>query len=88
MHQYLKLAKVHRILTFKQSDGLKKYIDFNTDKRKNTANSSEKDLDSVFGKTVGNLRNIINFKLVNNGKDYVRYVSKPSFVSHKIFSEN
>ena len=35
-----------------------------------------------------NLRKIINARLVNNAKNYKKYVSKPSFESQKIFSEN
>ena len=40
---------------------------------------------SVYGKTMENLRKRIKVWLVNNGKDYKEYVSKPSFVSRKIF---
>ena len=43
---------------------------------------------NVFGKTMENLRKGISVKLVNNAKDYVRSVSKPSFVPQKIFSKN
>ena len=48
----IKLTKFHRILKFKQTDSL----NFNTDKRKNAANSSEKHYfklinNTVFGKT-------------------------------------
>ena len=42
---------------------------------------------SVLGKTIENLRKIINVKLVNNAKDYVKCISKSSFVSKKIFSK-
>ena len=35
---------------------------------------------SVFGKTMQNLRNRIDVRLVNNVKDYVKYISNPRFV--------
>ena len=89
----IKLSKIHRILKFKQPDCLKKYIDFNTDKGKNAVNSFERKFfklmnNSVFGKTIENLRKRISVTLINNSKNYVRCVSKPNFISQKVFSEN
>ena len=89
----MKLSKIYGILEFKQSDWLQKYIDFNTNKRKNAANSFEKYSfklmdNSVFGKTMENLRKRVIVKLINNFEDYVRCLSKPNFISQRIFSKH
>ena len=43
---------------------------------------------AIYGTTRENLRNRINVKLVNNQKDYLKYTSKRSYMSHKIFDKN
>ena len=82
-----KFIKVHRILKLKQSNWLKKHNNFNTDKRENGTNSFESNFfklanNSIFRKTIKNLRKRINVELIN------RCVSEPNFTSQKIFSKN
>ena len=89
----LKVTKVHRVLEFNQSPWLKKYIDFNTEKRKVAKSEFEKNFfklmnNSVFGKTIENLRKRVNVSLITNPKKLLKHSSKPSFVSSKIFNEN
>ena len=88
---YLSLGmELIKIQKFRMSDWTKKYIDFNTEKRTNAVNSFEKDflkmmINSVYGKTKGNLRKRINVRLVNNEKDFLKCTSKPTHIAQKIF---
>ena len=89
----LKVNKVHRVLEFNQSPWLKQYIDFNTQKRTQAKNSFEKDFfklmnNSVFGKTMENIRKRVDVRLITDEKKLLKMASKPTYVSSKIFNEN
>ena len=43
---------------------------------------------AVYGKTMKNVRNRINVKLVSNKKDYSKLTSKPSYMTNKIFDND
>ena len=72
---------------------MKKYINSNNKKRRNGANSFEKGcfklmINSAYGKAMKKKRKRINAGLVNNEKDFLRYSSRPTHVTHRVFSKN
>ena len=74
----IKTKKTNRALELNQSQWSKPYVEFNTQKRIEAEKNDDKDgkelyrlmNNAVYGKTIENLRNRINVKLVNNTKDY------------------
>ena len=89
----LVLERIHRTIEFNQSPWMKGYIDFNTQLRTKATNDFEKDFyklmnNSVFGKTMENIRNHRNIKLVTNKEAYLRTVMKPNFKSGTLFGES
>ena len=89
----MKMTKIRWMLKFKQSDWMKKYIGFNTEKRTNAGNSFEKDffkliINSVYGKTMENLWKRINVRLVNHETDFLKYTSRPTHITHKTFGKS
>jgi hypothetical protein len=89
----MKLTKIHRAVTFKQSPWLKNYIDFNTKKRSVARNTFEKNFfklmnNSIYGKTMENLRKRVDVKLVSSKDDLLKLTASPCFQSHRIMNED
>ena len=59
----------------------------------NAANDFEKDffklmINSVYRKTMENLRKRINVRLISNAEDFLKYNSRPTCITHKIFGKD
>ena len=89
----MKITAVHRGISFYRSPWMEPYIRKNTELRKTAANSFEKDFfklmnNSVFGKTIENIRKRQNIHLVDNRKKALKLSSRPNFDRCTIFDKN
>ena len=88
----MKLKKIHRGIKFIEAAFLKPYIDKNVILRTQAKNEFDKDFfklmnNAVFGKTMENIRNRVNIKLINTEEQLKKLVAKPNYESRKIFNE-
>ena len=88
----MKLKLIRRGLKFSEKDFMKCYIDKNTSLRSQAKNDFEKELfklmnNSVFGKTMKNLRKRVSIELVKDAERAAKLVNKSNFEDLKIFDE-
>ena len=93
LNRGLKLKKIHRVIEFNKKEWLKPYIDMNTELRKAAKNDFEKGLfklmnNSVFGKTMENIRKHRGIKLVTTDKKRSKLVSEPNYDTINLISED
>ena len=93
LNHELKLKKICRVIEFDKEEWLKMYIDMNTELRKAAKNDFEKDLfklmnNSVFGKTMENIRKHRDIKLVTTDKKKSKLVSEPNYHTINLISED
>ena len=95
LKQGMKLKRVKRALEFEQECWMEPYIRMNTEFRKQAKNDFEKNFyklmnNSVFGKTMENLRNRVDIRIVrSNEKDKIRkLVASPLYARHVIFTND
>ena len=85
--------KLHKVIQFNQEAWLNEYIDMNTELRKQAKNDFEKYFfklmnNSVFGKTMENLRKHRGIKLVTTDGKRNQLLSEPNYYTTKWFSES
>ena len=89
----LKVTKIHRGIVFHDSPWMKPYIDFNTKLRMQSKNTFEKNFlklmnNSVFGKTMEDIRKRTDIKLVNTPEQAIKLINKPNYTHRTTFSDN
>ena len=87
------LKQAHEVIEFRQEAWLKPYIDINTEFRQEAKNQFEKDffklmINSMFGKTMENVRNHRDIKLVTTNKQRNKFASEPNYHSTKYISKD
>ena len=92
----LKIAKIHRDIKFEESAWLEEYINLNAKlmiEAKQSGNNFEVDFvklmnNSVFGKTLENIRNRVDIRLISSDKIAKKLAAKPNYDHCTIFDEN
>ena len=96
LEQGLVLQKVHEVISFRQETWLKDFIEFNTKKRIECSNNKDgvgKDFfklmnNSVFGKTLENVRGRTDIRMTTSDKAARRMFNKTIYKDHVVLKED
>ena len=93
LNKGMRLKSVNRMVKFKQRAWLRPWIEFNTNKRKEAKSDFEKDLfelmnNAVYGKTMENVRNHIDFELVKTPERMQKCINNPNYRGTHIINDS
>ena len=93
VEQGLKVTRIHRILAFEQSPFLKPWIDYCTAQRMRATSEFQSDLaklmaNATFGKTMEQVRNRQNIRIIADTDKLTKAVSKVSFRQSEIINDD
>ena len=83
----LKITKIHRGIKFKESAWLEEYINLNT-RLRIEAKQSGNNFEVEFLKTLENIRNRVDIRLISLDKVAQQLAAKPNYDCCTIFDEN
>ena len=91
----MEIEKIHRVLELNQLQWLKSYIETITRRRRIEAEKHGDEItfcklmnNAARGITIENLGNRFDIRLVSNKKDYLKWISKPNYISQKKIGNN
>jgi hypothetical protein len=89
----MELEHTYRVLEFEQSRWLRKYIDFNVERRRQASTKFEQDMSKLFmngfyGKTIERVRHRLNILLINSDVRLKKLIAKPTCQEFKIINED
>ena len=92
----MKIKQITKVISYKQANWLKRYIDFNSKLRqvaKKNGNKFEVDFfkllnNSVYGKFIENLKNRMNFEIRSSDDNVRKLINSPKLANFKIFNEH
>ena len=89
----MKLKKIHRVMSFTESDLIRPYIDFNTQNRREATSHFLQTLlknmnNMLFGKTMENTRKRLDLHVTTRAETAKKLIARPKFKRFDIINED